>query len=63
MKLKELSPVLYSTIGNIQFAIVYDKSENKDIESGCSVDYAVKHYAESDVKQIQADNNYLVIVI
>lgn len=63
MKLKSLSTVLYSSRGSIQSAIVYDLSANKDLEHGCSVDYAVKHYGDSEVKQIQADNNYLVITI
>lgn len=63
MKLKDLSNVLYSTRGNIQFAIVYDQEKNADIASGCSIDYAVEKYGERELKQIEAFENQLVIII
>ena len=44
-------------------AIVYDTASCKDIESGCSVEYAIKQYGNKEVQQIQADGNYLVICI
>lgn len=63
MKLCELKDILCSGRGSIQMAIVYDTETNKDIESGCSVDYAVLEYGNKEVKRIQADNDYLVISI
>ena len=63
MKLKELKAILYSERGNIQPAIVYDSAKYADVESGCSVDYAVDKYGESEVKHIQAFENQLIITI
>lgn len=63
MKLKELSSVLYSTHGNIQFAIVYDITNHVEIMKGCSIDYAVKNFEDKKVRHITADGNYLVITI
>ena len=62
MKLKELKPVLYSVHGDIQSAIVYDGMKAEEIENGCSVDYAVKTYADRDVRRIQAENSMIVII-
>lgn len=69
MKLKELQPIIRSRIGNIQFAIVYDATHNKDLEYGCSVDYALDSYGEYEVTRIQSYydhanfRDYLVITI
>ena len=61
MLLKELSTVLNSRRGYIQFAIVYDSEKNIDIENGCSVDYAIEKYGEKTVKHIDAFENMIVI--
>lgn len=65
MKLKELKPILQSHTGYIQWAIVYDCKTNKDIEYGCSIDYAIKNYGELKVERIQSymENNQDYIVI
>ena len=69
MKLKELYSILRSRTGDIQFAIVYSLTTNKDLEYGCSVDYAIDHYGEYEVARIKsyydAANrmDYLVIEI
>lgn len=63
MKLNTLKPILYSTHGNIQFAIVYDSDKHADIENGCSIDYAVEKHGEREVKHIEAYENQLVITI
>ena len=63
MKLNKLSGILHSGRGNIQMAIVYDTSSCADIESGCSIEYAIEQYGDREVKQIQAEANYLVICI
>lgn len=61
MQLKDLAPVLRSPRGRIQFAIVYDLGIHNDIEGGCSVEYAVKHYGEWRVDRITAEDDYLVL--
>lgn len=63
MKIKELSSVLYSTRGNVQFAIVYDQEQNLDLVSGCSVDHAVQEYGERDLKRIEAFENQLLLIV
>lgn len=63
MLLKDLKSVLFSNRGSIQSAIVYDLEKNKDVAFGCSIEYAVKTFGDFEVKQIQADSNYLVITI
>jgi hypothetical protein len=69
MKLKELKTILYSKTGDYQWAIVYDWAKNIDLATGCSIEYAIEHYGECEVKRIrscyEADKgqDYLVIII
>lgn len=63
MKLKELRTVLYSNRAGVQFAIVYDSKTNTDIESGCSIDYAVKKHGDKEVIHIEAFENQLLITV
>lgn len=63
MKLKDLKSVLYSNRGNIQFAIVYDSRTNADIESGCSIDYAVEQHGEKELIRIEAFENKIILVV
>lgn len=63
MKLKELSSILYSNRGCIQFAIVYDSKTNTDIENGCSIDYAVQTHGDKEVKRIEAFENQILITV
>lgn len=61
MKVGDLKGIAYSSTGNIQFATVYDIDSDADLESGCSVEYAIKHYGDMEVKRIQAYGNELII--
>lgn len=61
MILRDLKGILYSNTGNIQFATVYDIDSDADLESGCSVEYAINHYGNMEVKRIQAYGNELII--
>lgn len=63
LKLKNLAPVLRSNRGNIQQAIVWDETERKDLENGCSVEYAVSKYGDRTVKRIEAFENHLLITV
>lgn len=54
MKLKELRPVIFSSTGRIQFCIIYDRSNNVDLENGCSIEYAYKNYGEREVMNVSA---------
>ncbi len=63
MKLKDLSTVLRSNRGSVQFAIVYDSKTNTDIEQGCSIEYAVAHHGDKEVRRIEAFENQLLITV
>lgn len=63
MKLKELKGIMYSPNGWIQCAIVYDLVANKILENGCSIEYAIENYGEKEIKNIQADEDCLVLKI
>ena len=63
MRLSELSGILRSETGSIQWAIVYDDEKHCDVESGCSVEYAIKNYGEREVKRLQAFEDQIVITI
>ena len=62
MKLKDLSPVLFSRTGSIQMAILYDRARDEDVAHG-SVDYIVANYPEAVVRRITADADTLIITI
>lgn len=63
MKLKEFDEVLRSSRDGIQSVVVYDSEERKDVEDGCSVEYAKLHYGNREVYWITAENNKLVFHI
>ena len=54
MKLKDLAPVAYSLTGDIQSCVVYDFNENIDLETDCSIEYAIKHYGDTDLHRISS---------
>lgn len=60
MKLKELRSILYSSRGGVQMAVLYNRTHNKDIDSG-SVEYIAGHYPEIEVDQISAFEDYIII--
>ena len=61
MRLKDLAPVLRSFRGYIQMAIIYDVEDDIDIETGCSVEYAIANYGERIVEHITAEESDLVL--
>ena len=63
MKLKEYRGILRSSRDGVQSVIVYDGDEYKDIEDGCSVEYALLHYGDKELYWITAENNKLVLHI
>lgn len=63
MQVKELKSVLYSLRGCVQFAIVYDYTQNADLVSGCSVEYAIKEYGERELHRISASDNLIIISV
>ena len=63
MKLKELQTILCSRRGAVQFAIVYEAETSTELESGCSVEYAIKHHGDREVKRIGAVENQILIVV
>ncbi len=63
MKVNDLKDVLFSSIGDIQSVIIYSKTEHKEIEYGCSAEYAINNYSDKELLRIQAANNYVVLII
>lgn len=63
MKLKELAGILRSSRDGVQSVIVYDGNKYKDIENGCSVEYAKLHYGDREVYWITAEDSKLVFHI
>lgn len=62
MKLKDLKPVLYSHgMGCILWTILWDTETCKDIANGCSVEWAIANYGDSEVKRISAYESNIVI--
>ena len=54
MKLKELKPVIRSITGGIQLCIVFDFNEARDLDKGCSVEYAYEIYGERTVRRVSS---------
>ena len=52
MKLKDLKDILWSHRGQMQWCILYDWEKKEDIINNCSVEYAIEHYGEREVKRI-----------
>ena len=46
MKLKDLSSVLWTPVGCMQYTIVYNITDNIEMERLCSVEDAVKYYGD-----------------
>ena len=63
MKIKDLNKIIYSKTGDIQFCIIYDFETNKDIANGCSMEYAVCHYGDKEVKRVSAYEDNIVITV
>lgn len=63
MKIKDLKTIIYSKTGDFQFVIIYDLATNTDIANGCSMEYAVCHYGDKEVKRVSAYENNIVITI
>ena len=54
MKIKDLKGIMRSEYGSMQWVIVYDLEQNKDIECGCSAEYAIANYGEFEVKKLNS---------
>ena len=52
MKLKDLKDILKSRRSCIQWCIVYDYNMQKDVCVSCSVEYAIEHHGEREVRHI-----------
>lgn len=61
LTLNDLRGILYSNRGNVQFAIIWDSKTGRDIENGCTIEYAIKNYGKRVVTRIEASENNLVI--
>lgn len=63
MKVKDLKEVLWSPIGDLQTAVVYDVDEHKVLISGCSIECAVRCYGECELVRVSADNYDMVLTV
>jgi hypothetical protein len=63
MKLKELKSILYSNVGDVIFASVYDYEKNVEIDRGASIEYIIENHGEKEVKRITADSDIVVITV
>ena len=61
MKLKDLSPILWSQRTAIQNAILYNRATDKD-EMVATIDYMVANYPEVNIIRIQAQDSFLVLI-
>ena len=62
MKLNDLKPILWTQIGEIQFAIIWD-TMNHCFMDNVTVEGAIEKYGEHEVKQITAFEDALIINI
>lgn len=63
VKLKELKGILFSNRGNIQWAIVYDWTNNADLTPECAIEYAIANYGDRIVHRISASDNLIIISV
>ena len=63
MKLKELKSILFSNRGDIQWAIVYDYTNNVDLTEECAIEYAIANYGDRIVHRISASDNLIIISV
>ena len=52
MKLKDLHEIVGSKPGDVQWAIIYRKADNKQVATCSSIEYAIKTYGDMVVKRI-----------
>ena len=54
MKLKDLSSILWSPVGCFQDVIIYNITDDIEMEPSCSVEYAVKYYGDWRVNRLSS---------
>lgn len=54
MKLKDLSSILWSPVGGFQDVIIYNITDDMEMERSCSVEYAVKYYGDWRVNRLSS---------
>lgn len=60
MKLRDLKSILYSGDRGPQYAIIYDRKEDKDLAI-CAIEAAIEEYGDRTVHQIEACGGELLI--
>lgn len=58
MKLKDLSSILWSPVGGFQDVIIYNITDDIEMEPSCSVEYAVKYYGDWRVNRLSSYYDY-----
>lgn len=58
MKLQDLSSILWSPVGCFQDVIIYNITDDIEMEPSCSVEYAVKYYGDWRVNRLSSYCDY-----
>lgn len=67
MKLKDLSSILWTPVGCRQDVIIYNITDDIEMERSCSVEYAIKYYGDWRVNRVfsyydhEKKRDYMVI--
>lgn len=67
MKLKDLSSILWTPVGCNQDVIIYNITDDIEMERSCSVEYAIKYYGDWRVNRLfsyydhEKKRDYMVI--
>ena len=52
MKIKDLTPIMFSTRGDVVFTTVYDTTTQTDLCSSASIEYVIEKYGEKEIKRM-----------
>ena len=63
MKVKDLKEVLWSPIGDMQSAVVYDLDRHEVVADGCSIEYAVAEFGEWHLCRLGSRWDSLVLTV
>lgn len=63
MKFVDLSAVRFSYQWDIQHCIVWEQETDKDLVNGCSVEYAIEHFANMEIKRISVADGMLIFTV
>lgn len=63
MKLKDLKGIIRSSRDGVEMVTIYSEKTFDDINSSCSIEYAIEEYGNYEVKRVTHESNALAIGI